>query len=413
MGLGALAMPHALQKSGIGLGAVLFLAFVATCHYTSVLLVSMANKIGVKSYEELTQTILGKWGYIFFCFICLFLNGGAMLGYMICIKQSVDLEIELFNLKKYGTLIVVGICCVVFPLGFVKDWESLSIISKLKTFVYATLILFILVRGATDPLSSSQSFEWTKIDGWISKNWTDGLGIIAFAMVFHDSIFPAWRSMKDKSTKTWNKTSLITSFLTMSLNLIIGIGGVINFSGKKIPTMILTSDTDIRIFSNDKWFRIARMMLVSIMLMTLPIYVAVLREYIESIINVITKDKDKPKKESSNKQFFLITFISECVCIGLFCSPMANSLENILDAVGNYGAVTLAFILPPIIYAHVYSVGRLFRRIHTCWFDGRIEDGDMKIEQNSCQPPQMKDATFMDKIAVVAQVVIPFLIFCV
>ena len=77
LGVGALAMPLAIYNSGIIIG-VIMLALMCICgHYTSILLVRCADKVGVDSYEALCEKILGPIGYIAFCVFCIFTNCGA------------------------------------------------------------------------------------------------------------------------------------------------------------------------------------------------------------------------------------------------------------------------------------------------------------------------------------------------
>ena len=56
------------------------MAFAVMCicgHFTGVLLVRCAERIGVDSYEKLTEQILGLPGYLFLCALCIVVNVGA------------------------------------------------------------------------------------------------------------------------------------------------------------------------------------------------------------------------------------------------------------------------------------------------------------------------------------------------
>ena len=79
LGLGTFGMPNTLQRSGLALGVTVFLFFSTCLHYTSVILVTTANKVGVNSYEELIRKILGKPGYLMFCVFCIVSCVGAVV----------------------------------------------------------------------------------------------------------------------------------------------------------------------------------------------------------------------------------------------------------------------------------------------------------------------------------------------
>ena len=85
------------------------------------------------------------------------------------------------------TLRTILLCTlVILPLCFVKDWESLSILSKIKAVVYASLVLFVLIVPPFD--------QWTQENvvrdmddfihdqkTWFSLNIYKSLGTFTFA----------------------------------------------------------------------------------------------------------------------------------------------------------------------------------------------------------------------------------------
>ena len=77
LGVGALAMPQAFSNSGIIAGLLLLVIMCICGHFTAMLVVKSAEKAGVDSYEKLTEKILGSFGYLFFCMLCIFTCIGA------------------------------------------------------------------------------------------------------------------------------------------------------------------------------------------------------------------------------------------------------------------------------------------------------------------------------------------------
>lgn len=195
--------------------------------------------------------------------------------------------------------------------------------------------------------------------------------------------------------------------------MILGIGGGFTFRYKKrshheFHSNIFSVVDTKRLFSDDYWFLTGRLILVSLMLMTIPICVHVTRDYIESIIRILnkqqqnqnnsdiinpikknletqiqitTKEKNigesvgnnlikKINNPSSNNfiiKHFTMTKLEYVISICTFIFIMAISIllirfdknggiDNVIGIVGNYGTASIAFVLPPIIYLKTFNL---------------------------------------------------------
>ena len=405
LGVGALSMPMAFAQSGIISGLLLLGLMCFAGHYTALLLVKCANKIGVDSYEKLTEKILGSAGFLFFCILCAFTNIGAAVCYIMFISECTGLTSR--NLVILCTLTIL-------PLCFVKDWESLSILSKIKTFVYAMVVLFILFRPSTDIYSTDA--QRTRAFGefisdrstWFSLNIFQSIGTFAFGTIYHDCLFPVRKTMKTKSVRDWAKTSSFTLIIVYLISTLLGVGGFINFRpiSRSLGSNVFTNSEDGRLFSDDIWFKAARFMLVGLMLMTVPLCVHCSRDYIEAIITkigalcgdktvenemkmhmeggtnkqTITEMMEVEASKSKNENYalrflrmFKMTATEYLITISLFAFSLFGSIwlsnksgvEVIIDAIGNYALCAIGFVFPPIIFLCTfkrkeYSVWTLF-----------------------------------------------------
>ena len=202
------------------------------------------------------------------------------------------------------TLRTILLCTlVILPLCFVKDWESLSILSKIKAVVYASLVLFVLIVPPFD--------QWTQENvvrdmddfihdqkTWFSLNIYKSLGTFTFGTVYHDCIFPVKKTMKDQSLSGWSKVSKFALFMVTVISGVLGVGGFVNFrikehSDRQFKSNIFSNGENDRLFGpNNKLFDAARMILVALMLMTVPMCVHVARDYIDAIkIKISGEDK--------------------------------------------------------------------------------------------------------------------------
>lgn len=296
MGMGALAMPHAVHKSGVISTCVVFGSICVGVYFTSNLLIECALHIKCNSYEQLTKKILGNCGYLFLCLMCLMINIGAAITYILYIHAILDAEVSSFmNLDLFTIILCTAFC---LPLCFVKDWESLAIISKIKTFVYIVVVLFVIIRGCTDNYYGKHYKQYTLSNYVSQKNtWVNirgtfkSIGVFAFGSIFHDCMFPAYKSMTNQSLSAWKKTSVMTVTFTFCISMILGIAGAFNFRPMvgAVSDKIFTSKSDKRLWSNDGWFLFIRCILACLMLMTVPICIHVSREYLQSMIENINE----------------------------------------------------------------------------------------------------------------------------
>ena len=200
---------------------------------------------------------------------------------------------------EHDPLKVIILCSVfILPLCFVKDWESLSILSKIKTFVYGMIVLFVVIAPPFD--------KWTQDNvvrdmnefisdrkTWFSLNIFRSLGTFAFGTVYHDCIFPVKATMKNQSLSAWNKVSKFSLVMVTLISGVLGVGGFVNFRikpGQQIKpgvdrafkSNVFSNDANHLFGENNYLFHAARYTLVALMLMTVPLCVHVARDYIDA-----------------------------------------------------------------------------------------------------------------------------------
>eukprot|EP01083_Nonionella_stella_P140327 430146_1 len=394
LGIGALTMPQAFSQSGIIAGLMVLIFMSVFGHYTSLLLIQCANKIGVDSYEELTEKILGSAGYLLFCTLCVFTNVGAAMAYIMFIQECTG----------FGTQGLVLLCVVTaLPLCFMKDWESLSILSKIKAFVYAMIVLVVLVKPPFDDRIQKKAkdlstFLYQTRTTWFSWNVFESLGTFAFASIYHDCMFPVKKTMRDQSIGAWSKASKVTLSIAFIINIVLGIGGFVNFrpKEKKFPENIFEAGKD-RLFTDDIVFRRCRDILVALLLVTVPLCVHCARDYVEAMCSKIseimcekstvqneidgagqttennvairipnTSDAEAQDARESGESNNIVEFATKfkmsateyVISIGLFATSLflaivfceSTGIVGVIDAIGDYASASIGFIFPPIIY---------------------------------------------------------------
>ena len=407
------AIPHAFEKTGVLLGIILLVSIGVVMRYTSVLLIETANTQSVRSYEELIRKVLGKPGFVFLCVLAVFLNIGACIVFVKVINGCIAPEITFFNDK----IVTVSLCLIISgPLCFVGNLESFSMISQFKTFVISIVVLFIIIRGATDTYHKNENYpdfeSFSTFAGstkaWINKDsWFDSIGTFFFAMVSQDAIFPLHRSMKDQSTSAFQKMISIAMVMTAIMLVVTGGSSVLIFQAR-LPQNILDARDEERVFSNDVWFGICRYLAAVTLSLTLPLLIGVAREYFVSIYDVFNENSSQSEnnvtQSSSNShtiepnchkqiqipndepdlktdpnletettsstkhnceflQLFkmrVIEYIGATFSLTVtLLAPflLSEGINDILGMLGDFGVSILAMILPPILHFCTHEGG--------------------------------------------------------
>ena len=77
------------------------------------------------------------------------------------------------------------------PFCFMKDWESLAILSKIKTVVFALVTLLIILKAAFDEKIQSKAISFDAFLGtqktWFSLDVVHSFGTFAFGVLFADT----------------------------------------------------------------------------------------------------------------------------------------------------------------------------------------------------------------------------------
>jgi len=82
LGIGVFAFPSALYKIGYvsGISLILFVAYIT--NMSQILFIRITEEINLKSYEEIVEHVLGKFGSFYLgismCLCCLLLNAAHL-----------------------------------------------------------------------------------------------------------------------------------------------------------------------------------------------------------------------------------------------------------------------------------------------------------------------------------------------
>jgi amino acid permease len=197
---GVLGLPFCFQRCGLGLGAGLLVAVLATQTVTLKMLLYASLLHRRASYEELAECALGRAARPV-CLACvLFLQFGCLVAFLAILADLVSASVSPIippgaevGRAEYMVVIVLG---VLLPLCLlVRSEEALSRTSIFSVvflcgFTTATLCLAVL----PDPDAVLTGLDWWKPDGTALA-----LPVLVFALAGHSAFFSCISSMRSPS----------------------------------------------------------------------------------------------------------------------------------------------------------------------------------------------------------------------
>jgi solute carrier family 38 (sodium-coupled neutral amino acid transporter), member 11 len=220
VGAGIIGIPYAIQRCGFVSG-VIMLAYVAYLVYQSVtMLIDCGVKAKKLDFEELAEHLLGRSGY-YAALVFMFLFAyGAQVAYLVVIGDTIPVVAELFLpdsiFANRNITIALMSTIIVLPLCLLKDLSSLSWTSMLSIAADIALVLIVLI--AAPAASASEGIKHGEVTILNSSIFV-GIGTMSFAFVCQHNSFIVFRTLKEKTSKNWEKVakgSIFFSFLMCS-----------------------------------------------------------------------------------------------------------------------------------------------------------------------------------------------------
>lgn len=224
VGAGIIGIPYAIQRCGFVTG-VLMLAFVAYLVYQSVtMLIDCGVKARKLDFEELAEYLLGRTGY-YAALVFMFLFAyGAQVAYLVVIGDTIPVVAELFLpdsiFANRNITIALMSTLIVLPLCLLKDLSSLSWTSMLSIGADIALVLIVLI--AAPAASASEGIKHGEVT-FLNSSVFVGIGTMSFAFVCQHNSFIVFRTLKEKTSKNWEKVAKGSIFFSFFMCTTLGI----------------------------------------------------------------------------------------------------------------------------------------------------------------------------------------------
>ena len=360
--------------------------------------------LGVKTYEDLMYIPFGRYGSLFVQLNMFVLAYGAMLAYLLIIKDTVP---SIFGIKESGgkaiaereAVMVITSLLIMLPLSLMRDMASLSFTSFLSVVADVILVIFIIIYSPFETTVSEAGGFWNVLqDNAINARLFIGLGIISTAMACQHSAFIVSGSLEDKTPSRWAAVTKWSLLIALVLCALLGTFGFLGFLDDTEGNILNNFDPDT-VAANG-----ARGLLAITMFFTYPMEAFVARHVVAKIFFNGDLEGDSVDADGNSivaSKYFGYIGRREIMVVSLYLATLIPALfvDNIgpvLSITGSLGGSCVAYIGPGLIYlgchgeAFIEYTDILLGKTPTT--DPTIElpvagDANATITQTESQPP--------------------------
>lgn len=350
IGAGIIGLAFALKECGFVLGIALLVLVALLTDYTVRLLINLGQETGMKSYEDLAEHCLGRFGFYFVSSLMTLMAFGAMCAYMVVIGDTVPQVFESFlgpgHVLASRPFVVSAFGFVfILPLCLLRDMASLSISSMISIVAIGVIVLIVAVRApAVSEVTASDDPQGLN---FLSSNMFAGLGAISFAYTCHHSAFIVQQSLHNPTTARWKKVSNYSVAVALAASLMLSISGYAAFY----------SDTKGDVLNNftagDSSVNFARILLAFTMVFTFPMEQYVARHCLQAVLF-------RGRGPSSSLRHFSITFILYALAWSV--GMASTDLGILLELTGGFSASALGYCVPSLLYFCVHPHSALVKK---------------------------------------------------
>jgi len=304
----------------------------------------------VTTYEDLMFYPFGDWGRGFILLGMFVLAYGAMVAYLIIIKDTVPKIIGFDNAIEREVVLLVTSLCIMLPLSIQRDMASLSLTSFISASADVALVIFITIYSPVSEVISEIGGigEILRADS-INPNIFVGLGIISTAMCCQHASFLIYGSLANNSLFRWKVVSGISVFIATFLSETLGISGYLGFMEETEGDVLNNFPSD-SIEAN-----VARGLLALTMILTYPMESFVGRHVLVDLIHngemESTNDGDGCLDNCLfNRRQRMTVFL---YILAMIPAMIFDNLGPVLSITGAVGGSCLAYIGPGTVFLGV------------------------------------------------------------
>jgi sodium-coupled neutral amino acid transporter 11 len=319
------------------------------------------KNLGVLTFEDLMFMPFGKLGSDFILLNMFVLGYGAMVAYLLVIKDTVptilgftDEEHSGSFIQREGVMIVTSLLIIV-PLSMQRDMASLAFTSVLSVSADVLLVFFVAIFSPVgEAVGNAGGFVEVLKQNSVTSRLFIGLGILSTAMACQHSAFIVSGSLHKKTSARWATATFWSITTSTILCLILGVCGYLGFLDETMGD-ILNNFAPNSLEANA-----ARTLLAITMFFTYPMDMFVARHVVLKLMfdgDVGHVINEKGETIPKAKLWGIVTRRHKCTLAiyvaTLLPALVVNDLGPVLSITGSLGGSCLCYIGPGLVYLGV------------------------------------------------------------
>jgi sodium-coupled neutral amino acid transporter 11 len=370
VGSGIVGIPYAVKMAGFGAGLFLIIMCAILTEKSLRLLIFTAKHLHVPSYETAAEAAFGVIGFRFIALNMFIMAYGAMLSYLMIVKDSFSLMVgvdpdDLY--MKRAILVAVSLTIMV-PLSSQRDMANLSFTSRFSVVIDSILVLLVAINapisesmerigGLSTLFTASQIIHWDTI--------FVGLGVLSFAFVCQHSAFIIAGSLDRPTVKRWSNVTRSALMLCACLALTCGATGYLGFLDDTQGNVLNNlSDTSVSAMA-------ARGMLGVTMLFVFPLECFVARHVCVVILFQGRRAHEGDDSTILNRRDRRIGLTVLLYLIAVVPAAAFEDLGPVLAISGAVGGSCLAYVGPGLVYLGVHGA-RFLELVQASWLGSKL-----------------------------------------
>lgn len=365
VGSGIIGLPYAMRESGFVVALVLLVLVSYFTDKSLRMLINMATYHpdlkgrGVLTYEDLMSIPFGRIGYRFVLISMLVMAFGAMISYMIIIKDTVPtvLGLEDSFLEREIVMLVVT-ACTMLPLSMMRDISSLAVTSGLSILADVVLVVVVLVHSPiSETVADAGGFGQVLKDHWINNRVFVGLGILSMAMACQHSAFLISGTLEHKTSARWAQVTKLSLSVAGSLSMVFSIAGYLGYLDETQGDILNNFDADSTAVNA------GRGLLAITMVFTYPMESFVARHVLMQLLfdgNMDNIDVGPNGEPTAERKYLGVLGRREKWTLYLYLMALIpamifDDIGPVMSLTGSLGASALSYIGPGVCYLGLYG----------------------------------------------------------
>ncbi|KAI2508628.1 transmembrane amino acid transporter protein [Fragilaria crotonensis] len=351
VGSGIVGIPFAIQQAGLATGIILVCLCAFLTDKSLRLLVETAKHANAPSYETTMEAAFGKMGFLFVCINMFIMSYGAMLSYLMIVKDTLPFVLGVTDLGMRRALLFVIAISVMLPLSAQRDMANLAKTSRISVCLDICMVALVAYMAPIAESLQSHGGWWNILQSSTLRLDTVfvGLGVLSFAFVCQHSAFIIAGSLERPTQLRWSTVTFRALWLCAVLANICGVSGYIGFMETTQGNILNNLPKDGVLPS------LARGLLGVTMLFVFPMELFVARH-----VCVVTFFQGRRAHEGDdatilNRRDRRISLTVALFILAMIPALLFENVGNVLSVTGAIGGSCLSYIGPGAVYLGVHG----------------------------------------------------------